>query len=155
VTPTKVSLRLPAESPHTGRVTRPVLLALLLLALSAGAADARSDDRGGGGGGNDDVRAAGDCGRGATSSLRVRARDDAIEVRFRLRQTRGRGPWRIAVVHENRVSARATSRTTPADDSFEVRRTLPDLRGSDTVVVHAWGPGGRGCRATATLADGA
>jgi hypothetical protein len=59
--------------------------------------------------------------------------------------------WRIAFVHERRVAARATRKTTRRDDSFELRRTLRDLRGSDTVVVHAWGPGGVGCRATATL----
>ena len=129
-------------------MTRLVLLALLLLGLSAGAAAAREND---GGGGRDEVLVAGNCGRGATSSLRVRARDNEIEVRFRLRQTRARGVWRITIVHENRVSSRATGRTTPSDDSFEVRRMLPDLPGSDRVVVQAWGPSGVGCRATATL----
>jgi hypothetical protein len=69
------------------------------------------------------------------------------------RMTRGRGVWRITIVHENRVSIRVTSKTTRTDDSFELRRTLPDLRGSDTVVVHAWGPSGLACRATATLPD--
>ena len=130
-------------------VTRLVLLVLLLLALSAGAAQARSGDHGDGG---EEVRLAGDCGRGATASLRLRAHDQGIEVRFRVRQTRGRGVWRIAIVHENRVSSRATRRTSRSDDSFELRRVLPDLRGSDTVVVHAWGPRGLSCRATATLA---
>jgi hypothetical protein len=124
------------------------LLVLLLLALSAGAAQARD-------GGGGDVTVAGSCGRGATSSLRVRERDQGIEVRFRLRQTRGRGTWRITVVHENRVAFRAARTTTRSEDSFEVRRILPDLPGSDSVVVHAWGPGGLGCRAAATLRAGA
>ena len=129
-------------------VTRLLLLTLLVLALSAGVAQARGDDHGGGG---DDVRVAGVCGRGVTASLRLRAHEDRIEVRFRLRQTRGRGGWRIAIVHEQRVSSRATRRTARSDDSFELRRTLPDLPGTDTVIVHAWGPRGLGCRATATL----
>jgi hypothetical protein len=128
-------------------MTRLLVLALLLFAISAGAAQARGDDHGGGG----DVRVAGVCGRGATASLRLRAEDGRIEVRFQLRQRRGRGVWRITIVHEERVSSRATKRTTRSDDSFELRRMLPDLRGSDTVVVHAWGPNGLGCRATATL----
>jgi hypothetical protein len=132
-------------------VTRLFLLVLVLLALSAGVADARGTDHGGG----DDVRVSGVCSRGVTSSLRVRARDGGIEVRFELRQTSGRGVWRVTAVHENRVAFRATRRTTRSDDSYELRRTLPDLRGSDTVVVHAWGPAGRGCRATATLQGGA
>jgi hypothetical protein len=130
-------------------VTRLLAIALVLLACWAGAAQARGDDRGGNGGG--DVLARGDCGRGATASLRLRADDGRIELRFRLRQTRGRGVWRIAVVHEQRVAYRATRRTTRSAASFELERRLPDLPGSDTVVVHAWGPSGLGCRATATL----
>jgi hypothetical protein len=124
-----------------------VFLVLLLLAFSAGAAQARGGDHGGG----DDVRVAARCGRGVTASLRLREHDRGIEVRFRLRQTRGRGVWRLAFVHERRVSGRATRRTNRRNDSFELRRTLRDLRGSDTVVVHAWGPRGLGCRAAATL----
>jgi len=141
-------LRLPQRRPHTAEVTRLALLALLVLALSAGAAQARGGDHGGGG---DDVRAAGKCGPGAVASLRLHARDRGIEARFRLRQTRGRGAWRITVVHERRVTARATRRTTRRGDSFELRRVVRNLDGSDTLVVHAWGPHGLGCRATATL----
>jgi hypothetical protein len=132
-------------------MTRPVLVALLLLAFSGGAAEARGSDHGGG----SEVRVAGQCGRGAISSLRARMRDDGIEVSFRVQQTRGRGVWRITIVHENRVTSRATDTTTRTEDSFELRRTLRDLPGSDTVVVHAWGPNGLGCRATATLPDSA
>lgn len=135
-------------SPRGGRtlrdVTRVLAIALLVFALSAGAAQAHD-------GGGGDVSAAGVCGRGATASLRLRADDGQIELRFRLRQRSGRGAWRIAIVHEQRVSSRATKRTTRSDDSFELRRRLVDLRGSDTVTVHAWGPGGLGCRASATL----
>jgi hypothetical protein len=130
-------------------VTRLALLTVLLLAFSAGAAQARGDDHGGGGG--EEVRVAGVCGRGAASSLRLRTQDAGLEVRFRLWQTRGHGVWRIAIVHEHRVSARATRRTTRSDAAFELRRTLPDLPGSDTVIVHAWGPKGLGCRAAATM----
>jgi hypothetical protein len=125
-------------------VARLSVLVLFLLACAAGSAAARDGG---------DVRVTGTCGRGATSSLRVRSHDGALEVRFRLRQTRGRGTWRITVVHESRVAARATMRTSSRDDSYEVRRTLRDLPGSDAVVVLAWGPRGLGCRAAATLPD--
>jgi hypothetical protein len=128
-------------------MTRVLALALLLFALSAGAAQARGDDHGGGG----DVRVAGSCGRGATSSLRLRSDDGRLEMRFRVEQRRGRGLWRITVVHEQRISSRATKRTTRSDRTFELRRRMADLPGSDTVAVHAWGPRGLGCRATATL----
>jgi hypothetical protein len=146
VTRTNVPLRPPARSPHTAAVRRFVLLPLLVVAFSVCAGQARADDHGGG-----EVRVAGSCGKGATASLRLRSRDGSIEVRFRLRQTRGHGRWRIAIVHERRVSARATRRTTRTDDSFELERNFRDLPGSDTVAVHAWGPSGLGCRATADL----
>ena len=129
-------------------MTRVAFLVALLLALSAGAAQARGDDHGGSGG---EARVAGTCSRGATASLRLRGDDGAIEVRFRLRQNRGRGPWRITVVHERRVASRATRRTTRGNRSVELERTLPDLEGSDEVVVRAWGPRGLGCHAAATL----
>jgi hypothetical protein len=127
-------------------MARLALLVIVLLALLAGTAEAR---------GGDDVRVSGSCGRGATSSLRLQARDDGIGVRFRLRQTSGRGIWRITLVHENRVAARVTRKTTRSEDTFELRRTIPDLPGSDAVVVHAWGPRGLGCRAAATVPDSA
>jgi hypothetical protein len=142
---TNVPLRVASQPTHTGRVTRFASTVMLALAIWAGTADAR------GGHGSNDIRVAATCGVGATTSLRVRARDDGIEIRFRLRQTRGRGSWRVTIVHENRVAVRATAKTTRADDSFEVRRVVEDLQGSDTVVVHAWGPKGLGCRLTATL----
>jgi hypothetical protein len=149
VTPTNVPLPSSVTATHTRGVTRSVLLVLFLFALSGGVAYA-----GGGGSSDGDVRVVGNCARGAASSLRIRPHDDGIEARFRLRQLRGRGVWRITIVHENRVSARALRRTTRTNASFEVRRMLPDLRGSDTIVVQAWGPKGLGCRATATLPDG-
>ena len=104
-------------------------------------------------GGGNDVRVAGDCGHGATASLRLRADDGKIKVRFRLRQRSGRGVWRIVIVHQRRISSRVTRRTTRSADSFELRRTLSDLAGSDAVAVHAWGPSGLGCRAAATMPE--
>jgi hypothetical protein len=128
---------------------RLLVLGMVLAAFSAGAVGARADDRGGRDGG--EVRATAACASGASSALRLRVHDRGIEARFRLRQARGRGVWRVTIVHERRVSSRVTKRTTRSVDSFEIRRVLPDLPGSDTVSVHAWGPSGRWCRVTATL----
>jgi hypothetical protein len=132
-------------------VSRLLLLALVLFVVSAGAASARVDDHGGHGGGDDEVLVAGNCGHGVVSSLRLESHDRGIEVRVRLRQTSGRGVWRITIVHEDRVSLRAQRKTTRSEGAIELRRTFPDLPGSDTFAVHAWGPGGLGCRATATI----
>ena len=147
---TNVPLRWRAPFAHTGCVTRLLVIVGLLLAVLAGTAAA---DDGGRGGGDSDVRVAGACGRGSTANLRVRSHNGGIEVRFALHQSRGRGLWRVTIVHENRVAVRTTANTTSSDGSYEVRRVLRDLQGSDTIVVHAWGPGGLACRASATLPD--
>jgi len=42
----------------------------------------------------------------SVATLRLRAEDHGLQVRFGLRQTRGYGLWRIAIVHEDRVATR-------------------------------------------------
>src|SRR3954470_11494069 len=74
-----------------------LLLALLALALLGPAsALARGGGGGGGGGTRPEVRVAGSCGRGATSSLKLKARDGGIEAEF---EVHGRtGLWRVVLV---------------------------------------------------------
>jgi hypothetical protein len=128
-------------------MTRRALIALVaavtILSLFASAAAAK-DGRG-------EVRTAGVCGRGATYELRLRTRDSGIEVRFEIDHIRAGVAWRVAVVHERRVAWKGAAKTAVQSRSFEVRRTVPDLPGADTVIATAWGPGGLVCRATASL----
>ena len=121
---------------------RVTVAALGVLALTAGPANARVLD---------DARAVGVCSKGVAAELRLKTEDHGIEVRFKLRQTQATGAWRVALVHERRVVWKGTLRTRRQSRSFELRRTLQDLPGDDTVTASAWGPRGLGCRATATL----
>jgi hypothetical protein len=121
---------------------------LLLALVAAQPAAARTDEDDGG-----DVRVVGRCGAGAQSELRLERDDGEIEVRLELRLTRGDARWRVTLVHENRVVWKSTAREARGGGTFDLRRTLPDLPGSDTVTAQARGPRGLGCRATATLAD--
>lgn len=133
-----------AERHDTCPVSRALvfLLFALLVPAQSAAAGVTDDER--------EARVAGVCAGGAVSALRLKADDGRLEVRFRV--ARGRvGSWRVVLVHESRVDWRGASRTTAANRSFEVRRTLRDLPGSDTVTARAWGPGGVTCRATATV----
>jgi hypothetical protein len=114
-----------------------------MCSLSASVAAAK-DGRG-------EVRAAGACGRAASSELRLRTSDRGIEVRFELDHVRAGVSWRVAVVHERRVAWKGSAKTTAPAGSFEVRRIVSDLPGADTVTATAWGPNGLVCRATATL----
>jgi hypothetical protein len=130
----------------------PIVLALALLALTLvgpASALARGGGGGGGGGNRPEVRVAGSCGRGATSALKLKARDGGIEAEF---EVHGRtGLWRVVLVQEQRVAWRGKARTGGASHSFSVERRLGDYPGPDQVLARAVGPRGITCSATATL----
>ncbi len=137
----------PMPAPLRRRLTVTLLVALLLAGF-AGAASAHA--RGGGDVGAE-VRVAGSCGSGATSKLRLRARDQEIRVQFEVDQSRSGALWRVVLVQDRRVVWRGHARTGGVSDSFEIERHLRDLPGADGVTARAWGPGGVTCAASATL----
>src|SRR4051795_12790285 len=122
------------------------LLALILLGPASALA------RGGGGGGGDrpEVRVAGSCGRGATSTLKLKARDGGIEAEFEVHGRAG-ASWRVAFVQERRTVWRGRARTLGPSHSFSIERHLGDYAGPDQVFARAVGPRGMTCQATATL----
>jgi hypothetical protein len=101
--------------------------------------------------GGHDVRVSGHCGRGASSQLRLRAKDGAIRVEFEVRGRRGGERWRVVLVHERRVRWRGRARTRSGSHSFRVRRSVPDFSGADQVTVRASGPRGNTCVAGGRL----
>ena len=105
---------------------------------------------GSGGGGDRDARVTGRCGKGATSQLRLRARDGSIRVEFEVKRRRPGERWRIVVVHERRVAWRGTARTGDSG-SFRVRHSVDDYDGVDRVSVRATGPRGSTCSAYGKL----
>jgi hypothetical protein len=112
------------------------LAVLLLMPATAGASGG-------------EVRVSGTCGSGASSSLRLKPRDGAIELRFEARHGRGSPRWRVVIVQERRVVWRGRPRA--HDGRVRVRRDLVDLSGVDGIRVTASGPGGLRCVAAATL----
>jgi hypothetical protein len=143
------------QKPPTARSrarTLPIVLALALLALALvgpASALARGGGGGGGGGNRPEVRVAGSCGRGATSALKLKARDGGIEAEF---EVHGRtGLWRVVLVQEQRVAWRGHARTGGPSHSFSLQRRLGDYPGPDQVLARAVGPRGITCSATATL----
>src|SRR5436190_6271403 len=87
------------DRPGMTRRLPALLLALWLLATAAPAIAKDGD--------SSEVRLSGTCGRGASSELRVRARDGSIRVDFAVRP-RTRGRWRAVIVHERRVEWRGS-----------------------------------------------
>ena len=124
-----------------------LLLAVALLSLVAAwplAALAKDGDG--------EARVKGTCSKGAASELRLKSDDDGVELRFKLHHSRTGAAWRVVLVQERRIAWKGAARTTGSSGSFEVRRTLPNLPGSDEITVRAWGPRGLNCQATAILA---
>jgi hypothetical protein len=103
------------------------------------------------GGDEQDVRVRGTCGRGASSELRLRAKDGAIRVEFEVDSRRAGERWRVVLVHERRVAWRGRARIR-SGHSFRIRRSLPDFGGADQVTARASGPRGNTCEAGALLA---
>jgi hypothetical protein len=157
-------------TPHAPAPRRPLrvpavlLTALLALALLGPAAALASGGGGGGGGGGGDdngggghgggarpeVRVAGACGRGATSKLKLKARDGAIEAEFEV-HGRAHQTWRVVFVQESRIVWRGHARTASLSSSFSVERRISDYAGPDQVTARAVGPRGLTCQASATL----
>ena len=129
------------------------LLALVLAGPTAALAKGGPGGGGGGGGGGGDrpeVRVAGSCGRGATSKLKLKARDGVIEAEFEVHGRAG-ATWRVAFVQEARIVWRGHARTLGPSRSFSIERRIPDYPGADQVTARAVGPRGITCQATATL----
>jgi hypothetical protein len=137
---------------NPARLRRAPLSLVMVLALAAlavlgpGSAMAK--------GGHDDrpeVRVAGVCGKGASSKLKLKARDGVIEAEFEVDQNRSGHRWRVVLVQEHRVAWRGAARTGGRSGSFSVERRLPDYPGADQVMARAVGPRGVTCQATAVL----
>ena len=143
-------------APTVARRATPLSLtiALALLALAVlGPASALAKGGGGGGGGGGsrpEVRVAGSCGRGATSTLKLKARDGGIEAEFEVHGRAG-SAWSVAFVQERRTVWRGRVRAAGASHSFSIERRLGDYPGPDQVFARAVGPRGMTCQATATL----
>jgi hypothetical protein len=134
--------------PNLARSCALILAVLASAAVSAAPALAKNGGRGGGD--RPEVRVAGTCGKGASSSLKVKARDGGLETEFEVHGRAG-ARWRITIVHEWRVAWRGSRRTAGPSRSFSLEYRLPDLSGADTVSARAIGPRGVVCSAAATL----
>jgi hypothetical protein len=123
------------------------VIALVALALAAACLAFASEAHA-----SEDVRAAGTCGRGASSSLRLKADDGVIRVRFRVESNRRHARWQVVIAREGRVVWRGRVRS-DGGGSLRVRRRIRDLPGADQVIARALGPHGITCIAAATLED--
>jgi hypothetical protein len=116
----------------TTRVLAPAGVALAAVLLStAGPAVAKDGD----------VVTRGSCSGAATWKMKAGPEDGRIEVEAEIDSNRNGQTWRWVLSHNGSVAARGSSTTRAPSGSFEVRRVLADLAGTDTFAFTAQRPG--------------
>ena len=89
------------------------------------------------------------CSGAANAKLKASPEDGRIEVEGEVDSNRNGQVWRWRIVHNGTISARGRSTTHAPSGSFEVRRVLVDLQGTDTIrFVARHRPSGQVCRGT-------
>jgi hypothetical protein len=115
--------------------TRIVAGALLAAAVAVPALPAAAS--------HDDVRREGSCSGRTDWKLKASPDDGRIEVEGEIDSNRAGQTWRWRLVHNGSLSARGTRTTRPPSGSFEVRRVVVNLRGTDKLVFRATNVGSR------------
>jgi hypothetical protein len=109
--------------------TRIVAGALLAAAVAVPALPAAAS--------HDDVRRQGSCSGRTDWKLKASPEDGRIEVEGEIDSNRVGQTWRWRLVHNGSLSARGTKTTRAPSGSFEVRRVVVNLRGTDKLVFRA------------------
>ncbi len=101
-------------------------------------------------GGGDAVRSTGSCSGGGVFELKAKHDDGRIEVEYEVDTNRAGQAWAIRIT-DNGVSVLAGTATTVAPSgSFELRRSIPNRVGADTIRAAATF-GTRSCGGSVTL----
>lgn len=118
------------------------LLALLALSLPVGLVAPAAASGGGG-----DVRTSGGCSGSAHWKLKAKPDDGRIEVQGEVDSNASGQRWSWILEHNGSISARGSKSTAGVSGSFEVRRRMANLAGTDHFVFRATHHG-QVCRGT-------
>jgi hypothetical protein len=97
--------------------------------------------------GGDDVRTSGACSGSAHWKLKAKPDDGRIEVEAEVDSNASGQHWDWILKHNGSVSARGSKSTSGVSGSFEVRRRMANLAGTDHFVFRATHRG-QVCRGT-------
>jgi hypothetical protein len=84
-----------------------------------------------------DVIRRGSCSASADWKLKASPEDGRIEVEGEVDSNVNGQTWKWRIVHNGSVTARGTATTTGPSGSFEVERTVVDLKGEDSLRFRA------------------
>jgi hypothetical protein len=114
------------------RWTRVGVLALVTAATLLPAAAANANDA--------DVVKRGSCSGSTDWKLKASPDDGRIEVEGQIDSNKAGQSWNWRLVHNGSLSDKGTKTTAAPSGSFEVRRVLVDVKGTDTIVFKAVNP---------------
>ena len=114
---------------NRSRVTRVGALALIAAATLLPAASAEAKDG--------DIIKRGSCSGSADWKLKASEENDRIEVEGEVDSNKKGQTWKWRLVHNGSVSARGKATTSGPSGSFDVERTVVDLKGDDTLKFRA------------------
>ena len=97
-----------------------------------------------------DVLVRGTCTGTSTSKLKLSAENGRIEVEFEVDQNRNGVRWTVVLRRPSAVLIQTSRVTSGPSGSFELRRVVANLAGSDRITARATRASGEVCRATAT-----
>jgi hypothetical protein len=119
--------------------TRILAGALLTAAVAVPALPAAANE--------DDVIRRGSCSGSTDWKLKASPEDGRIEVEGEIDSNRNGQSWRWRLLHNGSLSDRGTKTTQAPSGSFEVRRVVVNLRGTDKLAFRATNPAsGETCR---------
>lgn len=90
--------------------------------------------------GDDDVIRRGQCSGSATWKLKASPENGRIEVEAEIDTNRNGQLWRWRLLHNGSLTASGIRYTQPPSGSFEVRRVVVDLAGTDHLTFRARNP---------------
>lgn len=105
------------------RRARTVAVLATLAVMSAGAPAVAAND--------DDVIVRGNCSKRADYKLKASEEDGRIEIEGEVDSSRSGQVWRWKMWHNGSLTSKGERRTKPPSGSFEVRRLIVDLGGTD------------------------
>ena len=101
--------------------------------------------------GDREVVRRGSCSGSTDWKLKAKEEDGRIEVEAEVDSNRNGQTWHWRLVHNGSVTARGTKTTRAPSGSFEVRRVVVDLAGTDHLKLRARkGASGETCRGAVT-----
>jgi hypothetical protein len=107
----------------------PAAVAMTAVILSAAVAPAVANDG--------DVRRSGSCSPSGTWKVKASPEDGRIEVEGEVDSNVKGQTWKWRIVHNGSVTAKGTAATAGPSGSFEVERTVVNLKGDDHLKFRA------------------